>query len=80
MVGYYHQFVKYFLRIATPLTRLMRKGVKFNWIKECEKSFQKLKECLTTAPVLALPSRNNGYVVYCDASRVGLGCVQMQHG
>ena len=31
-------------------------------------------------PILALPSSGGGYVVYCDASRVGLGCVLMQHG
>ena len=58
----------------------MRKGVKLNWTEECERSFQKLKEYLTTVPTLALPSRNDGYVVYCDTSRVGLGCVLMQHG
>ncbi|WMV19517.1 hypothetical protein MTR67_012902 [Solanum verrucosum] len=35
---------------------------------------------LTIAPVLTLPDGNEGYVVYCDASRIGLGCVLMQHG
>ena len=33
-----------------------------------------------TAPVLALPSGKDGYVVYSDASRQGLGCVLMQDG
>ena len=50
------------------------------WTPECESSFQKLKTCLTTTPILALRSGTGGYVVYCDASRVGLGCVLMQHG
>ncbi|XP_075092246.1 uncharacterized protein LOC142172513 [Nicotiana tabacum] len=44
------------------------------------KSFYELKKRLTSAPVLALPEGSEGYVVYCDASRVGLGCVLMQHG
>ncbi|WMV08666.1 hypothetical protein MTR67_002051 [Solanum verrucosum] len=35
---------------------------------------------LTTAPVLTLPEGTQGFVVYCDASRVGLGCVLMQNG
>ena len=35
---------------------------------------------MTTAPVLALPSGKDGYVVYSDASRQGLGCVLMQDG
>ena len=33
---------------------------------------------LTTAPVLNLPEGSDCYVIYCDASRVGLGCVLMQ--
>ncbi|KAL0406326.1 UNVERIFIED_CONTAM: Transposon Tf2-12 polyprotein [Sesamum latifolium] len=45
-----------------------------------EGSFEELKKRLTSAPVLALPSGDGGYVVYTDASRQGLGCVLMQHG
>ncbi|XP_004295405.1 PREDICTED: probable leucine-rich repeat receptor-like serine/threonine-protein kinase At3g14840-like [Fragaria vesca subsp. vesca] len=65
--------------IAAPLTRLTKKGVKFEWSDECEQSFQKLKNRLTSAPVLALPDDSGEYVVYCDASRLGLGGVLMQH-
>ena len=39
-----------------------------------------MKDKLTTAPVLTLPEAPDGYVIYCDASGVGLGCVLMQHG
>ncbi|KAF3616825.1 RNA-directed DNA polymerase -like protein [Capsicum annuum] len=39
-----------------------------------------LKTQLTSAPVLALPDGSEGFIVYCDASRVGLGYVIMQHG
>ena len=35
---------------------------------------------LTTAPILIVPDRGQGYTVYCDASRVRLGCVLMQSG
>ncbi|WMV41066.1 hypothetical protein MTR67_034451, partial [Solanum verrucosum] len=41
---------------------------------------QNLKDKLTSTSVLTLPEGTNGFVVYCDASRVGLGCVLMQHG
>lgn len=34
---------------------------------------------MTFAPILTLPSRSGGYVIYCDASRVGLGCALMQN-
>ena len=80
MAGYYRRFVKDFSRISAPLTWLIRKQVKFEWDDTCEQSFQKLKDCLTTAPVLALPTDQGGMTVYCDASIVGLGCVLMQNG
>ncbi|WMV19222.1 hypothetical protein MTR67_012607 [Solanum verrucosum] len=46
----------------------------------CEKSFQELKDRLTSTLVLTLPKGSDGFVVYCDASKIGLGCVLMQNG
>ena len=43
LVGYYRRFVEYFSLIATTLTRLTRKGVKYEWSDDCEQSFQELK-------------------------------------
>lgn len=39
-----------------------------------------LKDKLTSDPVLALPSGSGGFVIFCDASMHGLGCLLMQHG
>jgi len=39
-----------------------------------------LKKWLTTAPVLILPKSDEPFVVYCDASKLGLGGVLMQDG
>ena len=80
LAGYYRRFIEGFSTIASPLTKLTRKDVRFNWSKECEESFQELKRRLTSAPVLALPSGTEGFVVYNDASSRGLRCVLMQHG
>ena len=77
LAGYYRKFIKDFSKIAAPLTRLTRKQEKFVWNEACEQSFQKLKECLTSAPVLSLPEETELFIVYCDASRIGLGCVLM---
>ena len=52
----------------------------FTWFRQCESSFQELKKRLTTAPVLTLPIGNGEFVIYTDASSVGLGCVLMQDG
>ena len=59
---------------------LTQKKVKFKWLDSCEKSFQELKNRLTSAPVLTLPDDSDGFIVYCDASKVSLGCVLMQKG
>ncbi|KAJ8751464.1 hypothetical protein K2173_016678 [Erythroxylum novogranatense] len=80
LAGYYRRFVEGFSLISAPLTKLLRKNVPFRWTEECQKSFEELKHRLTTAPVLGIPSRTGGFVVYSDASHQGLGCVLMQHG
>ena len=80
LAGYYRKFVEGFWKIAIPLTNLLNKDQKFEWSDTCQHSFEELRQRLTVTPVLALPSRKDGYVVYSDASRQGLGCVLMQDG
>ena len=69
-----------FSSIASPLTTLTQKSKMFEWSEACEKILQLLKDRLTSAAVLSLPKGTKGFVVYCDISRVGLGCVIMKHG
>jgi hypothetical protein len=78
MAGYYRRFIKGFSKIARPMTKLLRKNITFIWDEKCEKSFEELKDKLTTTPVLAVPELGKDYTVYCDASKHGLGCVLMQ--
>ncbi|XP_073119964.1 uncharacterized protein [Henckelia pumila] len=78
LAGYYRRFIQDFSKIALPLTSLTRKGVKFVWSEQCEKSFTELKERLISAPVLAIPEGTGLFVVYTDASKSGLGAVLMQ--
>ena len=75
LARYYWRFIEDFSRIAARTTRLTRKEVKFDWDDRCEEAFQELKRRLTSAPILIVPDRGQGYTVYCDASRAGLGCV-----
>ncbi|GKE84977.1 putative reverse transcriptase domain-containing protein, partial [Tanacetum coccineum] len=46
--------------------------------EEQELAFQTLKDKLCNAPILALLDGPEDFVVYCDASRIGLGYVLMQ--
>jgi len=80
LAGYYRRFIENFSKIAKPMTNLLKKTNEFEWTPECEHSFQTLKQKLTTTPILALPDIQKDFVVYCDASRQGLGCVLMQDG
>ena len=69
LVGYYRKFVEGFSNLAAPLTKLTRKEEKFIWSEACQQSFNELKRKLTSAPVLTLSSGQDGYTMYCDASR-----------
>jgi hypothetical protein len=60
------------------MTKLLKKGVKYEWSQKCKDSFHTLRQHLTTAPVLAHPDNTKSFEVYCDASGTGLGCVLMQ--
>jgi hypothetical protein len=80
MAGYYKRFVKDFSKIAAPLTKLTRKGEKFEWTEECDKAFEELKSRLISAPILKTPDESGGMVIHSDASGQGLGCVLMQYG
>nr|ABB47439.2 retrotransposon protein, putative, Ty3-gypsy subclass [Oryza sativa Japonica Group] len=80
LAGYYRRFIENFSKIAKPMTRLLQKYVKYKWSEECEQSFQELKSRLISAPILILPDPKKGFQVYCDASKLGLGCVLMQDG
>ncbi|GKB51671.1 putative reverse transcriptase domain-containing protein [Tanacetum coccineum] len=78
LAGYYRRFIKGFSKIAKPMTKLTQKNVKFDWSEKAEAAFQLLKQKLCSAPILALPEGSENFVVYCDASRKGLGAVLMQ--
>lgn len=80
LVGYYRRFIENFSKIAKPMMQLLKKDEKYKRSAECNRSFEKLKKWLVSAPVLILPDQRKDFQVYCDASRQGLGCVLMQGG
>ena len=78
LAGYYRRFIENFSKIAKSLTKLTQKTEKFDWGEEQEEAFQLLKQKLCSAPILSLPEGTEDFIVYCDASHKGLGCVLMQ--
>ena len=67
-------------KLTSPLTNLTKKDA-FKWDEEAEKAFQKLKEVMSSCPILALPKFSKRFVVECDALGGGIGVVlkQVQH-
>jgi hypothetical protein len=80
IAGYYQRFIEGFSKIARSMTALLANKVEFKWTQKCQEAFEALKEKLTTAHVLVLPDVHKPFLVYCDASYTGLGCVLMQEG
>ena len=64
--------------IASLITRLLQKCVKFQWIDKCQQSFDKLKALLREALVLVQPESGKEFDIYSDASLSCLVCVLMQ--
>ncbi|KAL4279434.1 hypothetical protein GQ457_03G019680 [Hibiscus cannabinus] len=78
LARYYRRFVQGFSTIALPLTNLLRKDQPFEWSENQQRSFDKLKQALTYAPILVQPEPGKEFTVYSDASHSCLGCVLMQ--
>ncbi|GJX22325.1 putative reverse transcriptase domain-containing protein [Tanacetum coccineum] len=67
-----------FLEDGQTYDDMTQKNVKFDWSDKAVAAFQLLKQKLCSAPILALPKGSEILVVYCDASRKGLGAILMQ--
>ncbi|GJR25783.1 putative reverse transcriptase domain-containing protein [Tanacetum coccineum] len=80
LAGYYQRFIANFSKIVKPLTSLTQKNHKYKWGVEQEEAFHTLKDNLCNAPILSLLDRAEDFVVYCDASNQGLGCVLIKRG
>ena len=77
--NYHRMFIESFSAIAEPLNAMLRKEEQVVPTPERLESFERLKVCLTTTPVLALPCDVGSYVVDTDASSQGLGCCLSQY-
>lgn len=79
MSGWYRRFIENYASIAAPITDLMsNKTGKFEWSKAAQIAFDKLKQALSTAPILAHPDFNRRFYIQCDASTHGVGSVLYQ--
>ncbi|GJY84859.1 reverse transcriptase domain-containing protein [Tanacetum coccineum] len=73
--GFYHRFIKDFSMISKPMTQLLMKDAKFDFLDDCKKAFNILKEKLTTTPIIISPDWNAPFELMCDASDFAVGVV-----
>lgn len=73
LASWYRRFTKDFAIISRPLTKMLRKNQKWTWGPAQEAAFAKLKNMLSTTPVLACPDFTQPFTLQVDASNEGLG-------
>lgn len=77
-ISWYRRFVPRFSEMIAPLTHLLRKRNKFQWTLDCEEAFQKIKDALVSASILATPDFEQPFYLQTDASAYGIGAVLFQ--
>lgn len=77
MINYYAKFIPNLATILTPLFRLLRKDIKFEWTKDCEAAFKLAKSKLTSEEVLVHFDSDLPVKVMCDASSTGIGACML---
>jgi hypothetical protein len=81
LASYYRKFIKNFVKIAAPLTNLLRKSaVSYDWDEACDEAFGTLKGILVKAPVLKLPDFDKDFEIHSDASDFAIRGVIVQDG
>jgi len=73
--GFYRRFIKDFSVISKPLGNLLTKDNIFEWTEHYEEAFVKLKNLLTSAPVIQPPDWSLPFEIMCDASDYAVGAV-----
>ena len=74
LLQFFRRFIKNFSGIAAPLTNLTKKdqGIQ-KWDSRCDEAFQKLKNAITSAPILVAPDWKKSFRGHIDASNFAVG-------
>ena len=66
MIGWYSRFITHLAEYKAPLTKLLRKDVRWQWNEEQQQAFERLKLALTQASVLAKPDLSLPFTLQTD--------------
>ena len=56
----------------------MKKDTPYQRTEKQQQAFDRLKTALISAPILSYPNFNEPFIIYTDASQIGLGAVLSQ--
>src|SRR5271154_172794 len=82
LANFYRRFIKYFSKLASPMTRMLKKEntKDFRWTEDAQAAFDKLRTAFTTAPILQHFNPELPTILEADASDFALGAVVSQKG
>ena len=75
LVNCYRRFIPDMATLVHPLNRLLLENAPWKWSTQCQETFQKLKNILKSAPLLAHYDPAKQVRLAVDASSFGLGAV-----
>src|SRR3984893_19157013 len=73
LCNYYRKFINGFSQLAAPLTDLLKDGRDIAWSSTEQVAFDRLKQAISSSPVLLLPDHNKSWILFTDASGYGVG-------
>ncbi|KAG5880464.1 hypothetical protein JTB14_000569 [Gonioctena quinquepunctata] len=76
--SWFRRFIENFANVSRPLTSLLKKNAKWIWGTDQQNSFDRLKELLTSTPILRQADFRLPYVLRTDSSSYALGAVLLQ--
>lgn len=79
LTNYYRRYIKDYSLIAAPLLELLKQNTPFSWSIYAQRSFERLKNCLATAPILGYPNFRLPFQLTCDASDIGISAILSQN-
>ncbi|CAB3234337.1 unnamed protein product [Arctia plantaginis] len=77
-INFYLKYIPNASIILEPFHNLLRKNVQFEWSQKCEDSFNKIKQYLSSEPILAIFDPTLPIYIFTDASKEGVGAILKQ--
>lgn len=78
VLNYLRKFIPNYAEMTKSLRELLKKNLVFEWNQNHTNEFNKIKDVLSTQPVLGNFDSNKAICIQTDASKDGIGCCLLQ--